>query len=70
MLDLIASLAGVCILTAFYCTNLRMIRLLSMAASALFIVYAVALGLIPVVILHGLLLPLNAWRLLQSRQNT
>jgi hypothetical protein len=40
--------------------------MIALASNVAFLAYGLALGLPPVWLLHALLLPLNAWRLLQA----
>jgi hypothetical protein len=52
-------------LLAFACSNIIVLRLISMSASVFFILYALAAGLLPILLLHGVLFPLNAIRLVK-----
>ena len=62
--DLIGWLAASLMLAAFACKEPRALRLFAIAANALFIVYGLHAGVLPVAMLHLLLLPLNVLRLL------
>ena len=60
-------LASVLVFTTFYMKTMVPLRLVAMASNVAFIIYALWGGLTPILILHVLLLPLNALRLLQLR---
>jgi CRP/FNR family cyclic AMP-dependent transcriptional regulator len=49
--------------TAFGCHHMLALRCSAIAANLLFIAYGLMLGLVPILILHCLLLPLNLFRL-------
>lgn len=61
--DIVGSLAALAMITTFACNRMVRLRLAAIAANLLFIAYAVMLGLWPILMLHGILLPLNLWRL-------
>jgi hypothetical protein len=63
--DAFGYLAGVLVLCTFSVTSMRMLRCLATASNVLFILYASITGLIPILILHSLLLPMNIYRLIQ-----
>lgn len=52
----------------FACTDMRRLRGLALAANLAFIAYGAAAALAPVLVLHLVLAPLNAWRLWQLRR--
>lgn len=54
------------VLATFSARSLRALRSLAIASNLLFIAYAASAGLMPVLVLHALLLPLNALRLHQA----
>lgn len=71
------SLSGAAIvLTTFFVKTLTPLRLLAMLSNVIFVIYAVILGstdgfalqVLSVIILHGTLLPLNAFRLFQMQR--
>lgn len=64
--DLLGAVAALCMLSAFNCKNLIRLRCISLTASAFFIAYAAVMGLMPILVLHAVLLPLNAMRLCQG----
>lgn len=56
-------IASGCVLAAFLMRRMRPLRLAAIASNAAFIVYAVQLDLLPILLLHAALLPINLWRL-------
>jgi CRP/FNR family transcriptional regulator, cyclic AMP receptor protein len=63
--DGLGLLAGILVLCTFVMTSMRHLRATAIASNLAFLGYALQLGLWPIIILHGLLLPLNVWRLAQ-----
>ncbi len=61
--DWIGVAAGVFVVLAFYAKRPMLLRAFAIASNLLFILYAVRVGLWPVLVLHAVLLPLNALRL-------
>jgi len=59
--------AGLTLLT-FVSRDMRRLRLSALAANAGFIAYGLLAGLHPVLLLHLLLAPINAYRFFESRQ--
>lgn len=57
--------AGLVFVT-FSMRSLNALRSVAIASNLMFIAYAVTAHLMPVLILHALLLPLNVWRLRQD----
>ena len=55
--------AGLFVLLTFHAVRPRRLRCYAIASNVLFIVYAAATGLVPILALHALLLPLNLRRL-------
>lgn len=39
------------------------LRIAAICSNIAFLIYGIGLGLLPVALLHGILLPMNAWRL-------
>ena len=58
-------LASTLVLCSFSATSMRALRCLAIASNLSFIIYATISGLMPILILHGLLLPMNIYRLAQ-----
>ncbi len=58
--------ASLLTLLTFICADMRRLRLLALAANAAFIAYGSAAELLPVLVLHLSLVPVNLWRLNQA----
>jgi hypothetical protein len=54
------------VLAAFYMKDMIPLRLVALASNLAFIVYGLALHLPPIWLLHALLVPLNACRLVEA----
>ncbi|MEM1233712.1 MAG: hypothetical protein AAGH70_06260 [Pseudomonadota bacterium] len=63
LIDAIGIAAGLAVIATFYSVVACRARAFAIVSNVLFIWYAVAAGLWPVLLLHGLLLPLNILRL-------
>jgi CRP/FNR family cyclic AMP-dependent transcriptional regulator len=66
--DLLGLLAGSCVLLTFSVRSLCALRGFAIASNLLFIAYAASAQLLPILVLHGLLLPLNVLRLWEQRK--
>ena len=66
--DLLGYAAAGLVLITFLAQSITTLRALAMASNLMFIVYALVAWLPPVLVLHILLLPLNAWRLWQAHR--
>ena len=64
--ELIGYLASLLVLMTFCMSGMVALRALAIASNVAFIVYAALVGISPVLVLHALLLPMNAYRLLQA----
>ena len=64
--DSIGYVAAALVLAAFYMQDIVPLRLTALCSNLAFIAYGLALGLMPVWLLHALLLPINGYRLLQE----
>lgn len=62
--------AAVLTLATFVCRDMRRLRLLALAANAAFIAYGATAQLLPVLMLHLALVPVNLWRLNQAFRGT
>jgi hypothetical protein len=62
-IDAIGFMAAGMTISAFWCRGMIMLRSAALSANLLFILYGGLLGLMPVLLLHLMLLPLNAMRL-------
>ena len=61
--DLLGFAAAGLVLLTFYARSSTAMRAAAIASNLMFIAYAGTQGLLPVLVLHALLLPLNVWRL-------
>jgi CRP/FNR family transcriptional regulator, cyclic AMP receptor protein len=66
--DVLGWSAAALTLLAFSCNDLVRLRYVALAASAAFIAYGLTAQLWPVLALHFVLVPINAWRLWQTLQ--
>ncbi len=66
--DWIGYLGSACVLAAFCMRQMLRLRMAAIAGNVIFIGYALAAGVIPVLCMNLLLLPLNALRLRQAWQ--
>ena len=64
--ELIGYLASLLVLMTFCMSGMVALRTLAIASNVAFIAYAALVGISPVLVLHALLLPMNAYRLLQA----
>ncbi len=60
--------AALLTLLTFACRDMRRLRLLALAANAAFIAYGALANLLPVLVLHLALVPVNLWRFNQARR--
>jgi hypothetical protein len=61
--DAVGYLASALVLAAFCMKDMIPLRIVAVCSNIAFLVYGVALGLVPVWLLHAVLLPINCWRL-------
>lgn len=64
--DLLGYAAAGLVFITFYARSITVLRAVAIASNLMFIAYAITADLMPVLILHALLLPLNVWRLRQD----
>lgn len=64
--DVLGWAAALLTLLTFVCRDMRRLRLLALAANAAFIAYGALAQLLPVLVLHLALVPVNLWRLNQT----
>jgi hypothetical protein len=64
--ELIGYLASLLVLMTFCMSGMVALRAVAIASNVAFIAYAALAGISPVLVLHALLLPMNAYRLLQA----
>jgi CRP/FNR family cyclic AMP-dependent transcriptional regulator len=61
-------LASLLVLATFCMRDMASLRVLAIASNLAFIGYATLAGLQPILLLHAVLLPMNLWRLLETRR--
>lgn len=66
----IGFLASALVLAAFGMKDMINLRIVAICSNVAFIAYALALNLVPILVLHVILLPLNGWRLAQALQGS
>ena len=66
--DYIGFAASALVFFTFYMRTLLSLRLVAIISNIFFIAYGFAAGLVPILILHILLLPMNTWRAVQQLQ--
>jgi CRP/FNR family cyclic AMP-dependent transcriptional regulator len=67
--DLVGYLASGLVVLTFYMDNMISLRVAAVFSNIAFLAYGISLELGPVILLHGILLPLNVWRLRQVRRS-
>jgi hypothetical protein len=67
--DLAGYIASSLVFLTFYMRGMIPLRLVALCSNVAFLVYAGALHLLPIVILHGALIPVNVFRLIAARRN-
>ena len=68
--DLLGYSAGALVLGTFAMKSMRPLRLTAIASNLAFICYSLVMDLHPILVLHGILLPLNIFRLAQTETAT
>jgi hypothetical protein len=66
--DLAGYIASSLVFLTFYMKGMIPLRLVALCSNVAFLVYAGALHLLPIVILHGALIPVNVFRLMAARR--
>jgi hypothetical protein len=64
--ELLGYVASALVLTTFWMRRMVMLRAVAIASNVAFIAYGFLAGIMPVLLLHALLLPLNLYRVVQS----
>lgn len=62
----IGYVASALVLAAFCMKEMVPLRIVAVGSNLAFLTYGVALGLVPVWLLHAILLPINCWRLWEA----
>jgi CRP/FNR family cyclic AMP-dependent transcriptional regulator len=65
LVECLGYFASMLVLTTFCMRGMAELRVLALASNVAFIAYAALAAIDPVLLLHVLLLPMNAWRLLE-----
>jgi hypothetical protein len=60
-MDIVGLLAAACVLATFCMQSMFALRVFAMISNVLFIIYGAGAQLMPIVLLHVLLLPINGW---------
>jgi CRP/FNR family cyclic AMP-dependent transcriptional regulator len=63
--DAFGYVASALVLCTFSVRSMRVLRCLGIASNVSFILYATVTGMVPILVLHSLLLPMNVYRLVQ-----
>ena len=58
-LDLLGYLGGVLVFSTFYLKTMIPLRVVAIASNVVYIAYSALAGLVPILVLHTLLMPLN-----------
>jgi CRP/FNR family transcriptional regulator, cyclic AMP receptor protein len=66
----IGFVASALVLAAFGMKDMVNLRIVAICSNFAFIAYALLLHLLPILVLHVVLLPLNTWRLVQALPRT
>ncbi len=66
--ELAGYVASSLVFMTFYMRGMIPLRLVALCSNVAFLVYACALHLLPIVILHGALIPVNVCRLIAARR--
>lgn len=68
--DFLGFLASGLVLTAFWMRDMLLLRLVAIASNVAFISYGYAAHILPVVVLHATLLPVNLWHVIPMLRRT
>jgi hypothetical protein len=66
--DLIGYVASAAVLATFCMRDMAALRATAIASNVAFIAYGALAAVPPVLLLHVVLLPINAWRLFEARR--
>jgi hypothetical protein len=67
--DLLGYLAGSLVLATFSVNSMRLLRCIGIASNLAFMSYAIMASAAPILIQHGLLLPVNIYRLVEIERH-
>jgi hypothetical protein len=68
VVEIAGYIAAALVLATFCMRTMMPLRLTAIASNVAFIAYGALGGLTPILLLHGVLLPLNIWRLIEMRR--
>jgi len=68
LFELLGYLGGALAFATFYLKTMIRLRVVAIASNVVFIIYGSMGHLVPIMVLHTLLLPLNIWRLFEVKQ--
>ncbi len=68
LLEALGYVGGLLVFTTFYLKTIVRLRLVAIASNVVYIAYSLMGHLVPILVLHILLLPLNLWRLVEVKQ--
>jgi hypothetical protein len=66
LVDCVGYVASVLVLLTFYMRHMVPLRVAALCSNLAFLAYGSAMHLIPIVLLHGALIPINGWRLVSA----
>lgn len=67
-LEILGYVGGVLVFSTFYLKTMIPLRVVAIASNVVYIAYSAMAGLVPILLLHALLMPLNIWRLIEVKQ--
>ena len=68
-IQIIGYFASFLVFATFYVKRIMTLRVIAVGSNVAFIWYALSADLVPIVILHGFLLPLNLYRIYELKKN-
>jgi hypothetical protein len=66
--EILGYVGGLLVFTTFYLKTMVRLRVVAIASNLIYIAYSQMGHLVPILVLHTLLLPLNIWRLVEVKQ--
>jgi CRP/FNR family cyclic AMP-dependent transcriptional regulator len=67
-LEFLGYVGGVLVFSTFYLKTMIPLRLVAIASNVVYIAYSALAGLVPILVLHVMLMPLNIWRLIEVKR--
>lgn len=68
-IQIIGYIASLLVFATFYVKRIMTLRVIAVVSNVAFISYAIGADLVPIVVLHGFLLPLNLYRIYELKRN-